>query len=256
MTAYRRSCPAMIYSVYRLNTMANTVHQTFGKSIGFSSGPLIKPRTSGMAWSFFDTHGQRKYLTSKERIAFIEAAIRVGGHTGTFCLLLALTGARISEALQLTPERIDVSNEAIVFETLKRRKRGVFRAVPVPRGLIDRLEAEHSFRLKQNDPRARNACLWNWSRTTAWKRVKYVAAMARLNCTLVKPKALRHAFGIAAVQDRIALTLVKKWLGHAKIETTAIYAEPIGDEERALARLMWGKLPTSLGAPTESNGRF
>jgi integrase/recombinase XerD len=48
-----------------------------------------------------------------------------------------------------------------------------------------------------------------------------------------------HAFGVGAVQQRIALSIIKRWLGHAKIETTAIYASPIGEEERALARLMW-----------------
>jgi hypothetical protein len=53
------------------------------------------------------------------------------------------------------------------------------------------------------------------------------------------PKALRHAFAIEAVQQGIALSVIKKWLGHAKIETTALYADPIGEEERALARLRW-----------------
>jgi site-specific recombinase XerD len=63
---------------------------------------------------------------------------------------------------------------------------------------------------------------------------------------LAKPRALRHAFGVDAVQNRIALSLVKKWLGYAKIETTAIYADPIGAEERALARLMWKRLRADL----------
>ncbi len=56
---------------------------------------------------------------------------------------------------------------------------------------------------------------------------------------MAKPRALRHAFGVEAVQKRIALSVIKKWLGHAKIETTAIYADPVGEEERALARLTW-----------------
>jgi hypothetical protein len=38
---------------------------------------------------------------------------------------------------------------------------------------------------------------------------------------------------------RLGLSLLKKWLGHAKLETTEIYATPIGKEERRLARLMW-----------------
>jgi hypothetical protein len=62
---------------------------------------------------------------------------------------------------------------------------------------------------------------------------------ANVPSDVAKPRALRHAFGVEAVQKRIALSVIKKWLGHAKIETTAIYADPVGDEERALARLTW-----------------
>lgn len=63
---------------------------------------------------------------------------------------------------------------------------------------------------------------------------------------VAKPRALRHAFGVEAVQKRIALSVIKKWLGHAKIETTAIYADPVGEEERALARLTWEGLALSM----------
>lgn len=53
-----------------------------------------------------------------------------------FCLTLAFTGARLSEVLALTANRIDAADDAVIFETLKQRKRAVFRAVPVPRSLI------------------------------------------------------------------------------------------------------------------------
>lgn len=56
---------------------------------------------------------------------------------------------------------------------------------------------------------------------------------------LHKPKALRYAFAIEATDQRITLGLVKKWFGHAKIETPEICATPVGRQERALARLMW-----------------
>jgi integrase len=163
--------------------------------------------------------------------------MRAGGPTGTFCLTLALTGARISEVLQLTAARIDAGAGVVVLETLKRRERGIFRAIPVPPELMRMLETTH--RLSEADDGAK---LWTWSRTTAWKRVKSVMRAAGVAPSLTKPKSLRHAFGIEAVQHRIALSLVKKWLGHAKIETTAIYADPIGAEERALAKLMWKRL--------------
>jgi site-specific recombinase XerD len=53
------------------------------------------------------------------------------------------------------------------------------------------------------------------------------------------PKALRHAFGAEAALNQVSLPLVKKWMGHAKLETTEIYTSLIGDEERALAKLTW-----------------
>ena len=191
-----------------------------------------------MSWSLFDAKGQRKYLTPTERAAFISAALKAEPITGSFCLTLALTGARISEALALTPDRLDVSDNVIVLETLKRRRRGVFRAVPVPRELIAHLILVHGLQTTpgSSDPKQR---LWKFSRPTAWKRVRQVMHEAGIGTHLAKPKALRHAFAVEAVQQRIALSLIKKWLGHAKIETTALYAEPVGDEERALARLMW-----------------
>jgi integrase/recombinase XerD len=192
-----------------------------------------------MNWSLFDRSGQRKYLTSAERAAFIAAAFRVAPNIGSFCVTLALTGARISEVLALTADRLDQSEGTIVLETLKRRRKGLFRAVPVPRELLSYLTAVHD--LPRHPLKER---LWKFSRPTAWKRVRDVMAAADIGPAQAKPKALRHAFAVEAVQQRIALSLIKKWLGHAKIETTALYAEPVGEEERALARLMWQAIPS------------
>lgn len=50
----------------------------------------------------FDQFGNRKYLTSTERRAFMDAAKRAAPEVETFCLTLAYTGARISEVLALT----------------------------------------------------------------------------------------------------------------------------------------------------------
>ena len=84
----------------------------------------------------FDRQGSRKYLNDAERRAYFQA---VKGEKDqscrAFCLTLYYTGCRISEALHLTAGCVDLSNQAIVFETLKRRRRGVFRAVPVPDNL-------------------------------------------------------------------------------------------------------------------------
>jgi integrase/recombinase XerD len=82
----------------------------------------------------YDPQGRRLYLTAEERRAFIKAARDSPREVRTFCLVLHDTGCRISEALALTPRSVDLSGKAIVFETLKKRRLGVYRAVPVPEG--------------------------------------------------------------------------------------------------------------------------
>jgi integrase len=189
--------------------------------------------------TLFDRTGARKYLIARERLAFAMAASDEGGEVATFCLMLALTGARISEILALTPGRIDIDTRAIIIETLKQRRKGVFRAIPVPHELLGRLEAVHGIQAALADPELRATRLWPWCRTTAWQHTKRVMKVAGIDSAFAKPKALRHAFGVEAGQNGIQLNMVQRWMGHARIETTAIYANALGREERALARRTW-----------------
>ena len=53
------------------------------------------------------------------------------------------------------------------------------------------------------------------------------------------PKGLRHGFGVQAVSKGIALNMVQKWLGHAQLTTTAIYANAVGAVEQSIAARMW-----------------
>jgi site-specific recombinase XerD len=64
--------------------------------------------------------------------------------------------------------------------------------------------------------------------------------------SLCKPKALSHAFAVEAGQKAIPLNIVQRWLGHARTETTAIYASALGDEERNLARRAWSSLELAI----------
>jgi integrase len=197
-----------------------------------------------MSGSLFDGSGSRKYLVAKERLAFVRTACTEGGEIAAFCLTLAFTGARISEVLALTVDRVDMTNGAIVFRTLKQREKIMFRAVPAPTELL---------RLLLRNDGGPNERLWPWGRTIAWKYVKRVMRAAEISDQLCKPKALRHSFAVEAGQKGVPLNIVQRWLGHARIETTAIYASAIGDEERNLARRAWGSLelaiPESVGYP-------
>jgi integrase/recombinase XerD len=188
--------------------------------------------------NLYDSRGIRKYLSARERRDFAAMALRTAPASLTFCLTLLYTGARVSELLALTVDNVDRANSAIVFETLKRRRRGVFRAVPVPSELIDRI-----VQIADASEERTASPIWNWGRTTAWKRVKEVMVAAGIQTSLATPRAARHTFGVNAIQTGVALNILQRWMGHARIETTAIYANALGREERALARRAWAGLP-------------
>jgi integrase len=156
-------------------------------------------------------------------------------------MTLAYAGCRLSEALALTVDRVDLAAGTLIFETMKKRRAGVFRAVPVPPALLDSLDLVHGIRERQERRgKGRREVLWSWSRMTAWRYIHAVMEQAGLSGAQASAKGLRHGFGVAAVSAGIPLNLVQKWLGHANLTTTAIYANAVGAEEKDIAKRMWG----------------
>ena len=183
----------------------------------------------------FDRQGQRKYLNGAERQAYLEMLLRERDEERrAFGLTLFYTGCRISEALNLTAARVDLSQRCLVFETLKRRKHGVFRGVPIPDNLI-RILAVLAESMEPCDK------IWSFSRATAYRYVKSLMMHSNITGPMGSPKGLRHGFAIAAIGRNIPLPAVQKWLGHARLETTAIYLNVSGDEERQLAKRIWSE---------------
>nr|WP_249196301.1 site-specific integrase [Gluconobacter kondonii] len=188
----------------------------------------------------FDHSGARKYLTVSERTAFLKAAERAPRDVRTLAMTLAWSGCRLSEALDLTADRVDLVSGVLVFESLKKRQDGIYRAIPVPPVLLEALDLVHGVREAQaRRDRGRSLRLWPVARMTGWRMVHRVMDEAGLSGPAASPKGLRHAFGVAAVSTGIPLNLVQKWLGHAQLSTTAIYANASGDEEQTIARKMW-----------------
>lgn len=182
----------------------------------------------------FDRRGGRKYLNETERQAFFTLAQREKETSRrALCLTLFYTGCRISEALGLTVDRVDLSQKCVVFETLKRRRKGVFRAVPIPDSLAALLG-------EIQVGAAASSRLWKISRPTAYRMIKGCLSRAGIAGGMASPKGLRHGFAIACLAHNVPLTTLQKWLGHARLETTAIYLGVSGDEERNLARRLWG----------------
>ena len=194
-----------------------------------------------MSYELFTSEGKRKYLTGEERERFLVAAVEHHrGAVRTFCMVMAYTGCRISEALQLTADRVDFSARTIAFRTLKQRQQIRYRAIPVPDALLDALELVHQVRKAQRTKMGgKEKLLWPWGRTQATKHIWAVMAQAGISGPHATPKGLRHGFGVKAAADTRNPRLVQKWLGHRHLETTVIYMDAVGDEERELAARMW-----------------
>jgi len=187
--------------------------------------------------SLYTSTGMRKYLNEAERARFIAAArAHPRGMVRTLCLTLAYTGCRISEALAIRVHAIEPGAGFIAIRSLKKRKGViVIREVPVPSDLLNALEDVHGISTREPDER-----LWPLSRCRAWQLVKLVMAEAGILPGIhATPKGLRHGFGLHAISSGVPLNLVQRWLGHARMETTAIYLQALGQEEREIASRMW-----------------
>ena len=191
----------------------------------------------------FDDQGQRLYLTPEERRLFADTATQhsISNEARTFCRTLYYTGCRPSEALQLTSDRVDFKNECLVIRSLKKRKdpatgeaKVKYRAIPVPPSFLDELNLVHN--LKGNKE---SFLLWDWSRATGWSRVKEIMDKANIVGVHATGKGLRHGFGVAHAVSKTPLPSLQKWMGHEDIQTTAIYMQAVGDEERELASAAW-----------------
>lgn len=180
-------------------------------------------------WQVYDDRGRRKYLNADERYRFLAAAERLPADLRTFCYVLAYTGCRISEALALTPEQFDRVGGRLLFRTLKRRKL-CFRAVPLPPVLVALLAAL---------PTGVGDRYWLMHRVTAWRHIKRALAAAQVRGPMACCKGLRHGFGIRAAGRSVPPNLIQRWMGHASPNTTSIYLDAVGIEERQFAKRMW-----------------
>jgi integrase len=182
----------------------------------------------------YDRANRRLYINAAERARFLAAAEQLPPDKRAFCLTLVFTGCRISEALALTPSAIQAEARVITLRTLKRRRDDVYREVPVPPRFIDALEQLTS------EQDLNDAQLWgDTNRITAYRWVKETMHQAKIIGAQACPKGLRHGYGIRAVQSGVQLNMLQKWMGHASMSTTAIYADACGAEEQEIADRMW-----------------
>ncbi len=193
-----------------------------------------------------DPHGNRLYLTAEERAAFLAVARRQPARDRTLCETLHWTGCRPSELLEITPARVDLFGGTVTLRSLKKRKDAagrskiVYRSVPVPPDYLDTLNTAHGIREAQKSPKRAALLIWPLSRVRVWQIVKHLMIEAGISDAPHRsPKGLRHGFGVHATVQGVPLHMLQKWLGHAQLSTTAIYADAVGREEQNIAARMW-----------------
>jgi site-specific recombinase XerD len=137
------------------------------------------------------------------------------------------TGARIQEALDVTPAAIRFESPAQVELFGKGRKT---RICPLWPETVDLLKA-----LLRRLPRAANEPVFVncygrplGAAGVRFKIKQYVQAAARKLPSLAKkrvtPHTYRHTAGVQLVAAGVDVTVIQPWLGHARLDTTSHYA--------------------------------
>ena len=198
------------------------------------------------AMHLHDPAGSRLDLDAEERAAFLRAARRQSARDRTLCETLLFTGCRPCELVEITPARVDLVGGTVTIRSLKKRQdasgrpRVVDRSGPVPPDYLDTMGAAHDLRQAQASRKRAHAPIFPLTRTRVWQIVRRVMVEAGLpDAPQRSPKGLRHGFGVHAAVSGVPLNMLQKWLGHAQLSTTAIYADAVGKEEQDIARRMW-----------------
>ncbi len=165
------------------------------------------------------------YLIPEEIDKLLQTAKekRNGARNGLLIALLFQTGLRISEALSLTPSKIDLfEGKPILKVTGKGNKP---RAVACPERLADKLKA-YAYENKI-EPEQR---FFPINRQRAWQILKETAQKANLNKN-VWPHLLRHSDAIERLRQTGNPKALQHHLGHSSIAMVMRYLSTLTQED-------------------------
>jgi len=130
-------------------------------------------------------------------------------------MLLASTGMRSRELLELRVEDVDFNSRVI---RVRSAKYGKERLVTAPQEVFEELAAW--IRLNRLKPGDR---IFKLSYTGLYKKLKRLAVRAGLDPDKVRPHVLRHTFATLAIRRGLSLPSLQRLLGHSDIRTTQVY---------------------------------
>ena len=163
-------------------------------------------------------------LTLEEQLRFIDAADTRDGQSGLTIQTLLETGTRVSEFVALRVEDVSLAERVIIIESGKGGKR---REVPIRTDLA-RLLSMHIGRRRSGplfvsrEKGARGARVY--SRQRIGQVVRGIAREAGIG-KRIYPHLLRHTMATRLLAIGMDITDIQKFLGHADISATRIYAE-------------------------------
>lgn len=138
---------------------------------------------------------------------------------------LWMTGVRISEALLVEKQDLDLENYTCTIKWQKSR-RYQRRNIPLHPNLHGMLRM-YSATMKFNER------LFNFSRQRAWQIVK--------KCLNGHPHQLRHSFAVNWLRSGGNVIVLSRMLGHTKVQTTMEYLKIVpADQGKELLKINFG----------------
>jgi integrase/recombinase XerC len=176
-------------------------------------------------------HRTITYLETEEVAAILAQPDRstlTGQRDHGLFSLLYNTGARIHEALALSPHAVRLEAPAQVRLTGKGRKERLCPLWPETAALLrallkrqPRSEHEPMFANRYGQPLHASG--------VRFRLREYVASAAKEHPHLrekhVTPHTLRHTAAVHLVAAAVDVTVIRSWLGHVHVDTTLLYAQ-------------------------------
>jgi integrase/recombinase XerD len=158
-------------------------------------------------------------LSREEERQLIAHAYRVQGTRGVLIKTLFQTGARVSEFVNITADEVFFEEQMLL---ISKAKGGQSRYVPILPQLAQELRTHLGDRTA--------GYLFETVRNTRYspRRIQQIMKETAADAQITKrvyPHLLRHSVATTLLERGMPIEQIQKFLGHAKLETTQIYAE-------------------------------
>jgi len=181
-------------------------------------------------------HVERYKTKSRERVLIADEMARLGpaiasDPDGKLFLVIALTGARVSEITGLKWSYLDLDNG---IARLPDSKTGA-KTLVLPEPVVDILRDVRPVDGYVFPQRSKHAIY------QVWERMRTAAELPSLRI-----HDLRHNFASWGVNGNLGLPIIGKLLGHSSAQMTAKYGHVVSDAARLAANAIAGKLSDAM----------